>query len=152
MQQRSEQGARRDGEGRACVLVKEGGTPRSCETPWNMASMGKRESTRRSSPELAPFASGSGGVIKYRVLLQLSPSFRSCSATNSPSSGFSNSLKIAPAPSGTMNPSMRLRLLRSNRISRPCKAKKGLLSSSLNKEGDFLTLAQVQNVMSERLG
>jgi hypothetical protein len=105
----------------ACVLVKEGGTPRSCEIPWKMASIGKRERTRRSSPVLAPIAPGSGGVTKYRVLLQaLLLSCSSCNATISPSSRFSDSPKIAPAHSGTMNPSRRLRLLRSNRTSRPC--------------------------------
>ena len=52
------------------LLVKEGGTPRSCEIPWKMASMGRRERARRSSPVLAHIPSSrSGGVTKYRVLL-----------------------------------------------------------------------------------
>ena len=133
----------------ADVPVKEGGTPRSCETPWKIASMGKRESARRSSPAPMPFPSGSGGVTKYRVLL---PSFCCCRSTNSPSSRFSDSPKIVPAPSDTMNPSRRLRLLRSNWSSRPCKAQKTSTSSSQDKEWWIITLAQVQNVISERLG
>ncbi len=91
--------------------------------PWKIASSDTRDRTRRVSPATTPFASGCGGMTKYSILLHLSLS-SSCGATDSPSSCFSDSPKTAPAPSGTMSPSIRLRLLRSNWSSRPYEAQK----------------------------